>query len=229
MEDAPRELLTDLFACDEEADGLAARLLGAPESDLLMALEQASADALDRLRSAGQNDAPQEDDGQGDRAARQLERVVDLLRDVENPAAIEILFRVLQSEDEGVRTSAGEAMLERAYDRYGEFARNVEGWLGAAVTGPAMGELPWILVEVGEPSAESLIRGFLDHPEAEVVASALEALMELSGKGQPLDAKTIGALGKLATDSRPVSLDDDDSTVTLGELVQELRDPSQDN
>jgi HEAT repeat protein len=88
-------------------------------------------------------------------------------------------------------------------------------------TGVSMTELPWILAEIGEPSAIVLIKKFLASEDGEVCASALEALVSL---GDPAGAE---ALEGLVDDRREVTVDDsedDDAEgirTTIGQLARE--------
>ena len=127
------------------------------------------------------------------------------------------LIEILDDETPSVRVEAAECLVEVGFERYAELARGIERALGRGATGPAMQELPWVLVEIGEPSARQLIARFLKHPQVEVVASAVEALAELG------DPEAIKDLRPLQEDPRPVELDDDDgdTLATLGDLVSE--------
>jgi len=80
-----------------------------------------------------------------------------------------------------------------------------------------MEELPWVLAEVGEPSAVPLIARFLEHDDVEIVASAIEALSELG------DPSAIPHLEKLEDDERVAQLEEGDASysATLGELAEE--------
>jgi HEAT repeat protein len=137
------------------------------------------------------------------------------------------LVRILDDEEPSVRVAAGEAILDVAFERYAEVARAVERALDAGVDGPAMRELPYVLAEVGEPSALKLIRRFLALPSAQTVGAAIEALASLG------DPAAIPALEALVDDARTTSVEDleEDVPVTLGELareaIEELRAASQ--
>jgi HEAT repeat protein len=113
-------------------------------------------------------------------------------------------------------------LVDVGFERYAEVARGIERALaregGAAHEGrAALQELPWILVELSEPSARPLITRFLQHSRVEVIASAVEALAELG------DPDAVKDLLPLERDTRPVELDEEggDATATLGELVRE--------
>jgi HEAT repeat protein len=190
----------------------AERALRAAEADLLshrdQSLVKALAEAVDE--AIAHEDAAE--------ASLRLYRLADLCAQLPGPEMADALVRILSSEDAAVRNEAGEALLDVAYDRYAEVARAVERALDATLDGPAMIELPFLISEVGEPSAVPLLRRFAAHPNPDVVAAAIEAFAEL---GDPAAAPTLEAL---AGDERVVSLDDDTGegiTSTLGELAEE--------
>ena len=150
-------------------------------------------------------------------AAMRLERLADLCAQVEGPLMVDALFRILDDDEPAVRVAAGEALLDVAFDRYAEVARTMEVWLDRKHDGPAMSELPWILSEIAEPSALPLLKRFLAHKEAEVVASAIEAIAALG------DPDGIPALEAFAKDEREIEVDDGEteSKATIAELVED--------
>jgi HEAT repeat protein len=155
-----------------------------------------------------------------DEAALRLGRLADLCAQVPGPQMVDTLIAILDSDDESVRVQAGEALLDVGYDRYAEVARGIERALDRKHTGIAMTELPWILAEIGEPSALGLIRRFLASDDGEICASALEALVSL---GDPSGAD---ALDALVDDPREVTVDGDDDEgeglrTTIGQLARE--------
>lgn len=148
-------------------------------------------------------------------ATLRLERLADLCAQVPGPKMADALIAILNDEAPSVRVAAGEAIRDVGYERYAEVARAIERALESDLAGPAMQELPWVLAEIGEPSASPLIRRFLAHPEAEVVAGAIEALVQLG------DPDAIDALQGLCSDTRPVLIDDAEEPATIGELATE--------
>jgi len=74
-----------------------------------------------------------------------------------------------------------------------------------------------VLAEVAEPSALPLIRRFLDHPSADVVAAAIEALAQLH------DPEALADLQRFVGDGRVVIIEDfeDETKTTLGELAED--------
>jgi HEAT repeat protein len=112
--------------------------------------------------------------------------------------------------------AAGEAILDVGYERYAEIARATERALEQGLAGPAMAELPYVLAEIGEPSARGLIRGFLTQKSPDTVAAGIEALASLG------DPAVIEDLRPLLDDQRMVQeLEmDDGPPLTVGELAQ---------
>lgn len=195
--------LDTLFSADREARRAEARLLD--EGD-----DEALADLLAGATREALGLADHEE------AIVRLERLADLCAQIPGPRMVDAMIAILGHEEPSVRVAAGEALLDVGYERYAEVARGIERALEAATGGPAMSELPYVLSEIGEPSALPLIRRFLDHPEADVVAAGIEALAML---GEP-DA--IDDLSKLTADPRVVAIDEfeQETTATIGELAQ---------
>jgi len=148
-----------------------------------------------------------------------LERLADLCAQVPGPEMTDALISILDDASPAVRVQAAEALADVGFDRYAEVARGVERALTAPLTF-ALQELPWVLIELGEPSVRKLLVGFLDSKDGDVVASAVEALAELG------DAASIKDLKKLANDSREVDIEGDEGeeTVTVGDLALEAID-----
>jgi HEAT repeat protein len=150
-------------------------------------------------------------------ATMRLERLADLCAQVPGPEMADALIAILNDDEPRVRVAAGEALRDVGYERYAEVARAIERALDRRNQGPAMSELPWVLAEIAEPSALPLIRRFLDHPSADVVAAAIEALAQLQEPDAAED------LRRLVADSRVVTIDDfeDETKTTLGELARD--------
>lgn len=195
--------LSALFDADRALREHERTLLSADHAALRPLLSQAVAEAKE-LRDRHE-------------ASLRLERLADLCSQVHGPEMVDALISILDDETPSVRVEAAEALVDVGFERYAELARGVERALGDSDGGPALQELPWVLVEIAEPSARQLIARFLKHAQVEVVASAVEALAEL---GDPAAVKD---LRPLQDDPRPVELDedDDDTVATLGDLVCE--------
>lgn len=174
-------------------------------------------EADDGARADALAAAIEEARGQGDRteASMRLERLADLCAQVPGPKMADALIRILDDDEPTVRVAAGEALLDVGYERYAEVARAIERALDQPASGAAMTELPFVIAEIGEPSALALLRRFLSHPDADVVAAGVEALVQLGDPG------AIADLEKLADDAREVTLDDlEDGDTTIGELAE---------
>lgn len=197
------KLLNDLFDAERAATSAEETLLAAKPRDLVPLLTTAVDAAL-----ALQDEAE---------STLRLRRLATLLGSVEGQETADALIRVLASDDPGVRQIAGEELEERAYDRYAEFARAVDRALDRGTEIYALLELPYIIAQVGEPSALLLLRRFLAHADAEVVAEAISAIVELG------DPEAVRALKNFVGDARTVSIDDgdDESQATLGELARD--------
>lgn len=147
-----------------------------------------------------------------------LSRLADLCAQVPSPAMADALILILNDDEPSVRAEAGEALTDMAYDLYAEVARAIVRALDRKLSGPALMELPFLLAEVGEPSALPLIKRFLEHSDKEVVAAAIESLAALG------DPSAIELLEPFVDDERVVSVGDDDDEnlqATLGQLAEE--------
>jgi HEAT repeat protein len=200
---AQKDLLT-IFEADQAAREAEARLF-----------EGTSPEALADLFASAVDEAIADADRPS--AIVRLERLADLCAQVPGPKMADALVKILGDEEPAVRVAAGEAILDVAYERYAEVARAIERALDAGREGPAMRELPYVLAEVGEPSALKLIRRFLSHPDAHTVAAGIEALASLG------DPAAVPALEALADDARTASIEelDEDVPVTISELARE--------
>ncbi len=148
-------------------------------------------------------------------ASMRLERLADLCAQVPGPRMTDALIAILNDPEPRVRVAAGEALRDVGFERYAEVARGIERALERQDDGPAMSELPWVLAEIAEPSALPLIRRFLAHPNAEIVAAGIEALAQLR------DPEAIADLQRFTGDARMVTIEDfdHDSRTTLEELA----------
>ena len=199
-----KQLLEALFDADRKLREAESALLAQAEGEeLARALETAA----ERAFASGDTNE----------ASAQLIRLADLCAQAQGPRTADTLLGILNHATPEVRVAAGEALRDFAYDRYAEVARAIERLIARGVPGPALQEVPWILAEIGEPSAAPLIGRCLSHPDVEVVASAIEALAELG------EESTIELLQPLVDDARVVQLEEGDAgyTTTIGELASE--------
>lgn len=198
--------LKDIFDADRALRGAEKALLKEPEP------------ALAELLWTAVSEAKQLADKDPQEATMRLQRLADLCAQVPGPRMADALIEILDAEIPTVRVAAAEALVDVAFDRYAEVARAVERVLERRHKGPAMGELPWVIAEIAEPSAVPLIGRFLKQDDPAMVASAAEALAALG------DVDAIDLLEPLRNDRRAVELDEYEGevTATLGELVSEV-------
>jgi len=202
--------LDDLFAAERSARRLHDELAKLPQDRLLEALTEA-------LKNA-QKEADE------DEATLRLVRIASLLGELSGPKAVDALIDVLASTHPEARHAAGEELEQLAFERFKEVALGVERAIKRLPLGsPALPELPYILAEVPEPGAIKLIAMFLDHKDADAVAAAIEAIVEVG------DPSAAPLLERLTEDTRTVDIADDGggeatSEVTIGELASEALD-----
>lgn len=199
-----KQLLEALFDADRKLREAETSLLaGGAEEELALTLERAAQQAL-------ASDDPEQADPR-------LIRLADLCAQVQTARTADTLLLILNHASPEVRVAAGEALRDFAYDRYAEVARAIERAFERELSGPALQEVPWILAEIGEPSAVPLIARCLQHADVEVVASGIEALAEIG------DAESIKLLEPLVSDARIVQLEEGEAgySTTIGELASE--------
>ncbi|MET0341793.1 MAG: HEAT repeat domain-containing protein [Polyangiales bacterium] len=198
-----KQLLQAVFDAD--------RALREAEQTLLTESED---DALARALEQAVEQAYGLDDEEG---AARLTRIADLCVQVQVARTADTLVRILNHGSPEVRVAAGEALRDFAYDRYAEVARAVERAYQQQLEGPALSEIPWILAEIGEPSALPLIGRALKHNDPDVVASGVEALAELG------DPAAVPLLEPLTSDRRVVQLEEGEAaySTTIAELASE--------
>jgi HEAT repeat protein len=156
-----------------------------------------------------------------DELSLRLTCLAELLGELEGPRVVDLLIDILGSEDAEARRVAGEALSGLGFDRFKDVALGIERALTRLPGGsPALAELPYLLAEIPEPGVTRLLALFLAHRDADAVASAIEALVELG------DPSTLPLLEPLAGDMRRVELEDEGGTegdASIGELVSEAR------
>ncbi len=171
---------------------------------------EALAAALDEAR----------DHDDAEESVARLIRVADLLTDIGGERATRLLAALLDHEEPAVRLASGEGLIDLAYSRYAEVARVFESLIDDGKAVVALREVPLLLAQVGEPGGVKLCVRLLKHPDADVVASAVQALVEF---GDPNSAREIE---KLKGDTRMVSADDeaDEGSYTVGDFAREALD-----
>jgi HEAT repeat protein len=206
---AVAQALTDIFHLERQADELRLAVAQAPEGPALDAIGDAIAAAPGK-----------------DEVSRILEltSIASILSHMKGPRVVDLLIDVLASESPEARHAAGTALEEVAFEHWKEAALGVERALSRLpAASPALRELPYVLVEVPEPGVVKLMQKFLAHAEAEVVAAAIEACVEIG------DPATLKMIAPLESDPRTLEVeneeDDDESPalVTLGELAREAK------
>ena len=154
-----------------------------------------------------------------DETSLRLTCLAELLGELDGPRVVDLLVDILGWEEAEARRAAGEALSGLAFDRFKEVAQGVERALSRRPEGnPALAELPYLLAEVPEPGVTKLLARFLAHRDANAVASAIEALVEMG------DPSALPLLEPLAGDARRVDLEDEGGTegdASIGELVSE--------
>lgn len=195
-----RDALQRMFDADRQALQAEETLLAEPTEKLADLLAEAVEDALD-------HEDPHESE-------LMLRRLTDLCAQVPGPKMADALIAILDHPDPGLRTEAGEALLDVAFQRFKEVARAVERALDRDHAGLSMQELPFVLTEIRDPDPIPLIARFLAHPDAAVVAAAIEAM---AAYGDPQAAKHLEAL---IDDEREATLEDlDEGPTLIGELA----------
>lgn len=201
------DTLNALFEAERAARAHHASLRAEGDSALLPELRSATAAALSL------------DDEE--EASVRLVRLAMVLGDLEGPEVVDMLIDILGGSAPEARLVAGEALEALAFERFKEVALGIERALTRlSKDDPALLELPFLLAEVGEPGCVKLLGRFLQSDEAEVVASAIEALAELG------DPSAVPLLAKLERDGRQVQLDEDEGgeRVSIADLAHEARE-----
>ena len=173
---------------------------------------------IEALVAAVETSAREPDEAE---ASLRLVRVSALLGEFEGPRVVDALIDILATEHPEARRAAGEELENLAYDRFKEVATGVERALKRLPVGsPALPELPYLLAEIPENGVIKLLGLFLAHEDADAVAAAIEAIVEIG------DPTAVRFLEPLVGDDRAVEMadeGDDDTTneITIGELAEE--------
>lgn len=157
--------------------------------------------------------------GEGPEAAAALVPLAEVLGELDGPEVCDLLVDLIGSEEAEVRLSAGGALQDLAFDRFREVAEAIErAVVRLAGDSPALRELPFVIAEVGEPGGPRVLKGYLGHKDAEVVAAAIEALAMLG------DPAALPELRKLVRDPRTVQIEEEgfpEGQSSIGSLAQE--------
>ncbi len=103
----------------------------------------------------------------------------EMLEAVPCKESARLLLVILNHEEPGIRVSAGEALVNMLEERWRDASQAVEAAIKSGTSLHALREVPFVLAETGEPGAGALIAKLLTHADADVVASAIEALVEM--------------------------------------------------
>jgi len=196
----PRDALHRIYAAEREILAAEGELLAAPRDELrdLLAEEVDAALAEDDAATS----------------ALKARRLADLCAQVQGAKMADALIRILDHGDPAVRSEAGHALLDVAFERFKEVARAVERALDRDHDGMAMQELPFVLTEIRDPDPIPLVARFLAHPDPAVIACAIEAM---AAYGDPGAAKH---LEPLLDDDREATLEDvDEGPTVIGALA----------
>lgn len=145
----------------------------------------------------------------------------ELLESIPSRESARLQLVILGHDDPGIRVSAGESLVNMLEDAWRDSSSACEAAIKEGTNLNALRELPFVLAESGEPAAGGLIAKLLTHKDADIVASAIEALVEI---GDPTHRAEIE---KLATDTRELSaIESEDGEApqdsgTVGELAAE--------
>ncbi len=144
-----------------------------------------------------------------------LVRTAELLVGVMTEKAVTTLASGLGNENATVRMLCGDALMHVAEDDLQLLKPAIDDVLKKG--GTAAEEMPFVLLEVDDPEIPRILEKFLKSSEGEVVAAAIEALIEIG------DPESESAIKALANDKREVTLDEGsgDETTTIGQLAKD--------
>src|SRR5260370_11048701 len=183
--DAVAKALKALFDAERAARQAQDELLEADPQRVLPLLEQSTREAL-ALDTADE-----------DESSMRLERIAGVLGEMQGARVVDLLIEILGSNEPEARGAAGEALSGLAFERFKEVALGIERALDRLPTGsPAICELPYLLAQVPEPGVVQLLGRFLALADADALASAIEAVVEMG------DPAALPFLDPLALDHR---------------------------
>ncbi len=148
--------------------------------------------ALAAMRAAVERDRG----AAGEDRERRLVRIAAIVSDLEGRAAAELVLELLDDPSPVVRTSAGEALLDIAVDGADEVMDAAQAAALRTDLVRALQELPYVLGEIEDGRNVRVIQKLLDHPDASVVASAIDTLVLLG------DVASLPAIRRLEKDPR---------------------------
>jgi hypothetical protein len=154
--------------------------------------------------------------GEEDEIPITLVRCAEMLVGVMTENGAKILCDGLGHPNPTIRLLSGDALTHMAEENLEILKPAIDDILKG--NSSAAEEMPFILSELDSPEVLELLERFLAHDSGEVVASAIEALIEI---GDPQGAD---ALEKMVDDTREVTLDEEmtvEDTTTIGQLAKD--------
>jgi HEAT repeat protein len=199
-----RKILEEIIGLDEKIAQLRDRFEQVPEPQQAAALER----VLEETRKAT---------GEDDPLPLAMVRSTELAVALETLAA-KVLVPGLEHANPDVRHLTGEALLNLVEDDVERLRPAVDHAFERG--GPAAEEMVFVLAAVDDDEAPRLIERFLVHPEADVVAVAIEALADAG------DEQSIAVLEDYVDDPREVKTGGDDEdggqeTWRIGDIARE--------
>jgi HEAT repeat protein len=154
-----------------------------------------------------------------DEISIRLIRTAEMLIGASTPKVAALLGKALDHENLDVRMLAGDVLMHMAEDGLDAIMPAVAAVLEKSGIGAE--EMPFILAELDEPEVPRLLERFLESQNPDVVAAALEAMVECG------DEDSIPAVEKLVDDPREVQVEEspnNDDKTTVGQLARDALD-----
>lgn len=203
---AAQQIIQKIIELDEKIAVLKVEFDSLPSGDREKALAEYFSGETDKI-------------GEDDDISVGVVRAAEMLLSSGGDKTAEVLGAGLAHPNPDVRLICQDALAHLAEDGLDRIMPLVEK---ALKNGGALGEeVPFLLSEVGNPEVAPILERFLKHSEADVVASAIEALADYG------DPASVQALEKLLEDKRMVTvLDEQDKEVecTIGQLAKDAVD-----
>ena len=197
-----RQTIQEIIGLDEQIASLRDKFEQYPRSDQEEVLIESYKQMHDQI---GANDA----------LPFGLVRITEMLINYDSEAVAKLLGAGLGHPNPDVRLLSGDAMLHLTEEGLQRIMPAVEeilerGGLGAE-------EMPFLLTDVDDPEVPRILERFLNQDEADVVASAIEAMAEYG------DPNSIPVLEQLTGDTRPVSVEENsDMAIWVKEHLNQL-------
>ncbi len=155
--------------------------------------------------------------GEKDDPPLPLIHTAEMLIDLATPKAAKLLGQGLCHPSLEIRILSGNALMHLAEEGLRAIQPAVDFVLEKGGVGAE--EMPFILAEVDDAEVPRLLARFLASAEADVVASALEAVVECG------DPESVADVEKLVGDSREVLVEEGEAEkTTIGQLAEDARD-----